>query len=228
MSPHTDLAAPARWRASLRRSQERRVAVMRRRRRRFRGRTLAIAAVTAMTAISGVAVAATTSSSPSSTSSQSVTLKVGSTGSAVKQLQRKLHVSVTGYYGSQTKAAVKRFQRRNGLAVDGVAGPATLRALGVRVRSASYSNGGASPSSDSSSSTSIPPSLERIAQCESGGNPRAISKSGRYRGKYQFDRATWKRWGGTGDPAAAPESVQDRIALKLYRARGTDPWPNCG
>src|SRR3954466_1427192 len=119
MFPHTDLAAPARWRASLRRSQERRVAATRRRRRRFRGRTLAIAAVTAMTAVSGVAVAATTSSSQSAPSSQSATLKVGSTGSAVKQLQRKLHVSVTGYYGSQTMTAVKRFQHRHGLAVDG-------------------------------------------------------------------------------------------------------------
>jgi peptidoglycan hydrolase-like protein with peptidoglycan-binding domain len=137
-------------------------------------------------------------------------------------------VSVTGYYGSQTKAAVKRFQRANGLTVDGVAGPATLRALGIRATAASYSNGGASPSSGDSSSSSIPPALERIAQCESGGNPRAISRSGRYRGKYQFDRATWKRSGGAGDPAAAPESVQDRIALKLYRARGTEPWPNCG
>src|SRR4051795_3162058 len=153
MSPHTDLAAPARWRASLRRSQARRVAAMRRRRRRFRGRTLVIAAVTATTALSGVALAATTSSSQSPAQAQSATLKVGSTGSAVKQLQRKLHVSVTGYYGSQTKAAVKRFQRRNGLTVDGVAGPATLRALGVHVSAASYSNGGASASSGDSSST---------------------------------------------------------------------------
>jgi peptidoglycan hydrolase-like protein with peptidoglycan-binding domain len=226
MSPHNDLAAPARWRASLRRSQERRVAAMRRRRRLFRGRTLAIAAVTAMTAISGVAVAATTGSSQRSASTQSATLKVGSKGAAVKLLQRKLHVSATGYFGSQTKAAVKRFQRRTHLAVDGIAGPATLRALGIRATAASYSNGGAS-SDDNSSSSSVPRVLERIAQCESGGNPRAVSKSGRYRGKYQFDRATWKRWGGTGDPAAASESVQDRIALKLYRARGTDPWPNC-
>ena len=34
------------------------------------------------------------------------------------------------------------------------------------------------------------------------------------------------RPGGTGDPAKAPESVQDRIALKLYRARGTAPFPD--
>ena len=29
--------------------------------------------------------------------------------------------------------------------------------------------------------------LDRIAQCESGGDPRAVSASGQYRGKYQFD-----------------------------------------
>jgi hypothetical protein len=227
MSPNTDLAAPARWRASQRRSQERRTAATRRRRRHLRGRTFAIAAVMAMTAISGVALAATTGAQTGA--SQPATLSSGSTGTAVKQLQRKLHVSVTGYYGPQTKAAVKRFQRGNHLAADGVAGPATLRALGIRVNAASYSNGGATPTSgdSSSSSVSVPPQLQSIAQCESGGNPRAISKSGRYRGKYQFDRATWRRSGGTGDPAAAPESVQDRIAVKLYRARGTAPWPNC-
>src|SRR3954470_6140769 len=225
MSPHTDLSAPARWRASLQRSQERRVAAMRRRRRRFRGRTLAIAAVSCMTAVSGVALAAGTGSTAPA-SPRSATLTVGSSGPAVTKLQRKVHVQATGYYGPLTKRAVKRFQRTHGLAADGVAGPATLRALGIRVSSASYSNGGTTPSS-TSGSTRVPAVLQRIAQCESGGNPRAISRSGRYRGKYQFDQATWERWGGTGDPAQAPESVQDRVALKLYNARGTAPWPNC-
>jgi hypothetical protein len=226
MSPHNDLAAPARWRESLRRSQERRVAALRRRRRRVRGRTLVMAAAVSTIAISGVAVAAGTGGA-TQTSQQSATLRVGSTGPAVTQLQRRLHVSATGYYGSLTARAVKRFQRAHGLTADGVAGPATLRALGIRVKSASYSTGGASPDSGTTCSTRVPPVLQRIAQCESGGNPRAVSSGGRYRGKYQFDRATWQRWGGTGDPAAAPESVQDRIALKLYRARGTAPWPNC-
>lgn len=219
MSPHTDFAA------SLRRSQERRKAATRRRRRRLRARTLAIAATISMTAISGVALAAGTGAS-SAHAAKAVTLSVGSTGSAVKKLQRKLHVRATGYYGSQTKRAVKHFQRRHRLTADGVAGPATLRALGIHVRSASYSNGGTAPTSGSTS-TRVPAELQKIARCESGGNPRAISAGGKYRGKYQFDQATWERWGGTGDPAKAPESVQDRVALKLYKARGTAPWPNC-
>lgn len=236
MSPDNDVAAPARWRESLRRSQERRVAAMRRRRRRLRGRTLVIAAVASMTALSGVALAATnggTGQSAQTRSAQPVaqTLQLGSAGPAVKLLQRKLHVSATGYYGHQTVRAVKRFQRAHGLTADGVAGPATLRALGVRVRQASWATGGTTTTQSQNGSPSrsrVPAVLQRIAQCESGGDPTAISRSGRYRGKYQFDQATWQAWGGTGDPAAAPESVQDRVAIKLYRARGTAPWPNCG
>jgi hypothetical protein len=69
--------------------------------------------------------------------------------------------------------------------------------------------------------------LQRIAQCESGGNPSAVSEDGVYRGKYQFDQATWEAIGGTGDAAQAPESLQDRFAVKLYRQRGTAPWPRC-
>ena len=70
--------------------------------------------------------------------------------------------------------------------------------------------------------------LAQIAQCESGGDPTAVSSTGRYRGKYQFSRATWRDLGGTGDPAAAPESVQDAMAAKLLAQRGTSPWPVCG
>jgi Transglycosylase-like domain len=70
--------------------------------------------------------------------------------------------------------------------------------------------------------------LETIAACESGGDPTAVSADGQFRGKYQFSRATWRDLGGSGDPAAAPESVQDAIAAKLLAQRGTSPWPVCG
>ena len=198
-----------------------------------------VAAALSMTVLStGVALAATggsNASSSSSSSSKSQTLQLGSRGKAVKQLQRVLSVDpVSGYYGSETKAAVKRFQKRHRLTADGIAGPATLRALGVRVTQSSYATGGSAPSSGSSSGSSgsgssvkLPAVLRKIAQCESGGNPRAISRGGRYRGKFQFDQATWEAAGGKGDPAAAPESTQDKIALRLYHKRGTAPWPNC-
>ena len=113
---------------------------------------------------------------------------------------------------------MRRFQRSHGLTVDGIAGPATLGALGIatsaRKRAA---RGGGSAAT-----------LARIASCESGGNPAAVSAGGRYRGKYQFSRATWRALGGKGDPARAPEAVQDAIAGKLLAQRGTSPWPVCG
>ncbi|MDQ3722194.1 MAG: transglycosylase family protein [Actinomycetota bacterium] len=74
----------------------------------------------------------------------------------------------------------------------------------------------------------IPPVLAAIAQCESHGNPRAISPGGTYRGKYQFSFSTWQTVGGTGDPAAASETEQDRRAAMLYRTGGPGHWPVCG
>ncbi len=74
----------------------------------------------------------------------------------------------------------------------------------------------------------IPAALAAIARCESGGNPRAVSASGMYRGKYQFSLATWRTVGGKGDPAGASETEQDRRAALLYRRDGPGQWPVCG
>lgn len=74
----------------------------------------------------------------------------------------------------------------------------------------------------------VPSHLVAIAACESDGSPTAVSASGTYRGKYQFDYKTWQGVGGVGDPAAAPEAEQDRRAAMLYRQRGAQPWPVCG
>jgi hypothetical protein len=70
--------------------------------------------------------------------------------------------------------------------------------------------------------------LESIAACESGGDPRVVSADGSYRGKYQFDYGTWESVGGHGDPAAAPEAEQDYRAALLYERSGSSPWPVCG
>jgi hypothetical protein len=70
--------------------------------------------------------------------------------------------------------------------------------------------------------------LQAIAACESGGDPHAIGGGGAFRGKYQFTYETWAAIGGNGDPAAAPEAEQDRLAAKLYAAAGPGQWPVCG
>jgi hypothetical protein len=70
--------------------------------------------------------------------------------------------------------------------------------------------------------------LNRIAFCESKGNPRAVSASGTFRGKYQFNYGTWRAVGGHGDPASAPEAEQDLRAAILLKRSGRSPWPVCG
>jgi hypothetical protein len=78
-------------------------------------------------------------------------------------------------------------------------------------------------------------SLARLARCESGGNPRAVSRSGRYFGLYQFDQHTWNGVASSVmpdyvgvSPAAAPPEVQTALARALHSARGRSPWPVCG
>ena len=70
--------------------------------------------------------------------------------------------------------------------------------------------------------------LQRIAYCESHGNPRAIGGGGAYRGKYQFSFGTWASVGGKGDPARASEAEQDRRAAMLLKRGGSGHWPVCG
>jgi hypothetical protein len=70
--------------------------------------------------------------------------------------------------------------------------------------------------------------LRRIAQCESGNDPRAISQSGTYRGMLQFDLQTWRSVGGHGDPAVATRLEQLYRGMRLYKQRGSAPWPVCG
>lgn len=135
----------------------------------------------------------------------------------IKAAQTALGITADGVIGPKTRRAIRRFQRKEDLVVDGILGPQTLRALGVESRVAS-----------ARSDDSVKATLERIAECESGGDPEAISASGRYRGKYQFSRTTWRTVGGRGDPAKASEAEQDRRARRLYRREGLTPWPNCG
>ncbi len=162
------------------------------------------------------------SASGGASASSEVVVKRGDRGSAVRSIQQELGIRADGVFGEQTERAVKRFQRRRDLVPDGIVGPLTRGALGLRP----FSSRSLRPTSGRS--VSVPAALRRIAECESGGNPRAVSAGGQYRGKYQFSRATWRALGGRGDPADAPEWLQDRLALKLYRLRGSAPWPNCG
>lgn len=71
--------------------------------------------------------------------------------------------------------------------------------------------------------------MTRVLACirhyESRGNYRAVSRSGKYLGAYQFSRGTWRSVGGSGNPAHASPDEQDARAESLYHKRGLRPWP---
>ncbi|MBR2617097.1 MAG: peptidoglycan-binding protein, partial [Clostridia bacterium] len=98
------------------------------------------------------------------------TYKVGSSGSTVKTIQRKLKNwgyytgAVDGIYGSKTRAAVVYFQRRNGLVADGIVGNKTLVALGIKAGSST--TGGTTGGSFSSSDVYL---LAKIIHAEARG-----------------------------------------------------------
>ena len=66
-----------------------------------------------------------------------------------------------------------------------------------------------------------------LAQCESGGNPRAVNPAGYY-GLYQFSLSTWASVGGSGNPIDASPDEQTYRAQVLFNRSGAAPWPVCG
>jgi peptidoglycan hydrolase-like protein with peptidoglycan-binding domain len=206
--PAGDAGRTLAFHRSLRASRSRRAAAALRRRRVLRSRGSAFVAAAGMLVATAGAVAQQQDGSPG-----------GSLSSAtIAAAQRALGVEADGVVGPQTRRAARRFQRTRGLIADGVIGSQTLKALGV---------GGAERIADAAASTAGS-ALDRIAACESGGDPTAISADGQYHGKYQFSLATWRQVGGSGDPADAPEAEQDRRAAMLLDQAGPGSWPSCG
>ena len=75
-------------------------------------------------------VQAAPTSAPAPAAAGNETLKRGSTGALVKQVQEKLGIDpADGIYGFWTSNVVKEWQAKNGLTADGVAGPKTLAKL---------------------------------------------------------------------------------------------------
>ena len=174
--------------------------------------------VAALLAVATTAFAADGTSGGTTAGTQVKAKKV-----TTKQIQKALGIKADGVMGPKTRRALKRFQkcprpqgrrrRRPGHARRRSASPA-------RRRTARWTP---PPVSDADVATV----MAKIAECESGGDPTAVSPSGEYRGKYQFSQATWESLGGTGDPAEADENVQDMYAAGLYQQRGLAPWPAC-
>jgi uncharacterized protein YabE (DUF348 family) len=92
--------------------------------------------------------------------------------------------------------------------------------VGTKSRPASSSGGGGTPSGGDLN-------WAALAECESGGNPRAVNPAGYY-GLYQFSLSTWRAQGGSGNPIDASPAEQTRRAQILYGKTGASSWPSCG
>ena len=151
-------------------------------------------------------------------------LQAGQAGSA---RQVVLQTTVDGAVGTRTLVSLTE-----------LAAPVTrIVAVGTKPKPvsapASARASAAAPATTSSaprSSTGGAGSLNwaALAQCESGGNPSAVSSTGKYRGLYQFSYATWAGVGGSGDPAANSAGEQTYRAQLLYNRSGAGQWPSCG
>jgi hypothetical protein len=203
IEPGSDAERTLAFRRSLRAARTRRAVAALRRRRLLRGRGSALVAVAGLFVVTGGALA----------QQQPGPDAAGLSPDTIAAAQKALGIAADGVAGPQTRRATRGFQRGHGLTVDGVIGPQTLKALGIEIGEVKGAAAG--------------PSLARIASCESGGDPAAVSADGLYHGKYQFSRETWRRMGGSGDPAAAPEAEQDRRAAMLLEQDGPGAWPVC-
>jgi LysM repeat protein len=79
----------------------------------------------------------------------------------------------------------------------------------------------AAPASAASTAT-----WDAIAQCESSGNWHIDTGNGYY-GGLQFLPATWRAFGGTGNPANASKAEQIRVAERVLKVQGWNAWPTC-
>ena len=108
-----------------------------------KGLIAVLATALTLPAAIGVGVSFTRTDDASQTQVEAVlsaaTLRQGSQGEQVKEVQRRLkqwgyyNGSVDGVFGVATRAAVIAFQKKNGLTADGIVGKATFEALGINV-----------------------------------------------------------------------------------------------
>lgn len=67
----------------------------------------------------------------------------------------------------------------------------------------------------------------KLAQCESGGNPTDVDRTGIYWGAFQFTLNTWHSMGMSGNPIDYSYEEQLSTAQRLQARSGWGQWPAC-
>ena len=211
MPNHRDLSSPVPWRRSLRAAQQRRLRLALRRRRIFRGRA-------------GVLLAVACRASPPAARSPRTPRRrrepvecererhPARRAAEARRRRRRRQRPATRARRAPLPAPQRPDRRRHRRPAD------ARRARHQRAPAPS------STASRSSGATRQRDASRRIAQCESGGDPTAVSADGTYRGKYQFT-APRGALGGSGDPAAAPESSRTGSRWRCTASAAPRPGP---
>lgn len=169
---------------------------------RYLLRALAVAVIAGALLVAGGV--SPVSAAPPRAVKNTPTLSYGEYGTAVKWVQKKLHVRPnSGYFGPKTKAAVKRLQRRSDLPRTGVVGNRTWKALAVQ------------PSPKAASRSSKKSSSKKVS------TSKRDAKVLRIAARQQGDRY---RYGGTGpnafDCSGFVGYVFRKAGVKLPRTSG--------
>ena len=157
------------------------------------------------------------------------TLKVGSAGSDVKQLQKYLtragiRTTADGQYGRGTAGSVKSFERAQGIKVDGRATPSDQRLVRKTAQSAARTD---ADTTTESGEPSDEPTSEPPADDGTGGSSMGTNSTGEARISSDGRTAI--------PPDDAPQEVKDaiyaanRITRKPYRyGGGHGKWEDTG
>jgi peptidoglycan hydrolase-like protein with peptidoglycan-binding domain len=122
-------------------------------------------------------IASETVKNPTTPKQATTTLRVGSSGQAVTNLQAQLRsVGVfnqkpTGYYGEVTAASVRSFQKVHNITADGIVGPKTLSKLNEVATNKTSGSSTKAPAPATPTQTAKEPTKE---PSRSGGSPAAL------------------------------------------------------
>ena len=154
-------------------------------------------------------------------------LKVGSSGTEVKNLQNKLielgYLSgkADGVFGTKTASAVKAFQKASKLTADGVAGAKTLSSL----ESASPAGTSSSGSSASKVQTSTKPSASKVIYANWYDTIKAVARKYPYATVYDFATGiSWQVHIFSIGAHADYEPVTANDTAKLEKVFGGNTW----
>jgi hypothetical protein len=101
----------------------------------------------------------------------------------------------------------------------------TTHSVTASAASSSIPTGSGSTMTDLQRAEALPYPWRGIVRCESLRDESwRVGSSSRARGFFQFLRSTWRSLGLTGDPAAAPFSVQYSAARQLAARDGLGAW----